>query len=89
VSCRRSPCGRVNQIRKQHDGHLLEVVGTIRGGDEPPMVVHRKRVGKAAIYVGKGQSTSSRPPSGAQMPTLSLDGFRLIQTNCPRSNLGR
>lgn len=79
----------LNQIRTQHDGHLLEVTGEIAGGTEPPMVMHRKKLGKTAIYVGKGQTAVSPPPSGPQMPTLKVDGFRLIQTNCPRSNLGR
>ena len=79
----------LNQIRRQHDGHLLEVIGKIKGGAEPAMVVHRKKLGKTAVYVGQGKTAISPPPSGPELPTLAVEGMRLIQTNCPRSNLGR
>jgi len=79
----------LNQIRTEHDGHLLDVTGEIKGGAEPPMATHRKKLGKATIYVGRGQSAVSPPPSGPELPTLKIEGFRLVQTNCPRSNLGR
>jgi hypothetical protein len=80
----------LNQIRQEHDGQLLEVTGTIKGGDDQPrMTTYQQKMGKTAIYLGTGESAPSSAPTVADLPRLEVQGFRVIDAQCPASNLGR
>ena len=72
----------VNPIKKDHDGHVDVLVGTLKSDLLAPDGQHGKRVGKTRITIGVGPPP--RPGSLAQepMPVLNVTALEHTGETC-------
>jgi hypothetical protein len=71
-------------IRKEHDGHYLEVVGRLRDTRDPNAAMRRhKKIGKASVTVGAARGDGTQFDRIQQMPSIDVASFRHIGDACP------
>jgi len=74
----------LQQIRRDHDGHLEEVTGVIKipqGPDQTTGQVRSKDVGKTRVTIGQRESTGWIKET-PQPITIRVDSFRHLETRC-------
>jgi hypothetical protein len=73
----------LHQIRGEHNGHRIEVTGSIRDADDPRVSVRRtKKVGKGRLYVGARQGTPEQLGTPLETPHIDVVEFRHVSKSC-------
>jgi len=73
----------IKLLRKEHEGHLEEITGRMRGDFEGPNVVRRKKAGKVAVVVGAGHRGSGAESQVSETPSIEVALSRHLDDRCP------
>lgn len=69
-------------IQKEHQDQVLEVTGAITSNPNNTSVTHTKEMGRMRVYVGAGEQETSQPNKPPTYPTLRVESFEVLRTNC-------
>jgi len=71
-------------IRKEHDGHYVEVIGRLRDTHDRAIAMRRhKKIGKARVTVGTVRGDGTQFDRTQQTPSVEVASFRHILDTCP------
>lgn len=76
----------LRQLRDEHDGHLVEVVGILASTLPQDDAIRGKKVGKTKIVVGVGTPSAQRGGAdvSSSIPVLEIKSFESQGTRCRR-----
>ncbi|HVL68064.1 MAG TPA: hypothetical protein VM364_12445 [Vicinamibacterales bacterium] len=71
----------LEQIRKEHQGHLDVVKGILKS-EPPTTTVHSRRIGRTSVYVGVGATSTQRNDPAPAMPVLEVKELEHTEIRC-------
>ena len=72
----------VNPIKKEHDGHVDVLVGTLKSDLPETNAPHGKRIGKTRIIIGVGQQSGRDSQRYEPMPALDVTAIEHTGVTC-------
>ena len=75
----------LKKMREKHDGHLVEVIGTLKSSLQG-LQVRGKQMGKTRVYIGTGPTADPTRPTdrGQPQPVLEVKSYEGLPTTCAR-----
>ncbi len=78
----------VRVLKTEHNGHILEMTGKMKGSFGPPTQTTTKAFGKLSVGVGGAQSVGPNTPGVPSMPSFEVQSFKFV-ADCGERTLPR
>jgi hypothetical protein len=78
----------VRVLKTEHNGHLLELTGKMKGSFGPPTQTTTKAFGKLSVGVGGAQAAGPNTPGVPSMPSFEVRSFKFV-ADCGERTLPR